>query len=237
MKNISENNVVLITGAANGIGKATAERFAKEGFRIAAVDINEKGLISTVASCRTYGAEAEYFICDVANDKSVAKMSSLVTRRWKRIDIVVHSAAVGRYAPFSELGIKEWEKMLDVNVLGIVRITQNTLEDMVSQGTGRIIILGSRRGLEPARETSAYSTTKAALIGFSRSLAREVFDKGIQVCYIAPGGVKTDFGGVGREEKDPRYLDPETIAESIVHVASTPAGAWIRELTIIPLEL
>ena len=232
-----DKRVVLITGAAAGIGRASAKRLADEGWRIAAVDVNQEGLQTTISYCRSVGAEAEFFVCDITKDKSIAKMYSLLKKRWNTLDTIVHCAGVGRYAPFLDLQIEDWQKMIDINLLGIVRLTQATLGDMLSQGSGRIIILGSRRGLEPAPGTSAYSASKAALVGFSRGLAQEVGSKGIQVCLIAPGGVKTDFGGVPSSEKDSRYLDASTIAESVAHIANTSSGTWIRELTIIPLEL
>lgn len=232
-----DKRVVLITGAAAGIGRATAKRLGGEGWHIAAVDVDKEGLQTTISHCESMGVKAEYFVCDITKDKSVAKMYSLVKKRWNTIDMIVHCAGVGRYAPFLDLQIEDWQEMVDVNLLGIVRITKETLGDMLSQGRGRIIIVGSRRGLEPAPETSAYSASKAALVGFSRGLAQEVRSNGIQICLIEPGGAKTDFGGVPSTDKDSRYLDASTIAESIAHIANSPSGAWIRELTIIPLEL
>lgn len=228
---------VLITGAAAGIGKATAECLAKRNWRIAAVDINEESLKAVVSRCKTLGGDANPFTCDLTDDSSVAKMYSRVKNLMGVADVIVHSAGIGRYAPFLEIDVEEWKKMLEVNLLGIVRLTRLALADMLSLGSGRIIIIGSRRGLEPAPGTSAYSASKAALVGFSRGLAQEVADKGVHICLLAPGGVKTDFGDVPSSEKDSRYLDPNTVAESVAHIAETPPGAWIREMTLLPLGL
>jgi 3-oxoacyl-[acyl-carrier protein] reductase len=232
-----DERVILITGAAAGIGLAAAERLARDGFRIAAVDIDERGLQNVVKRCRSIGTVAEPFVCDITDEAAVMEMYSRVKDHYGAVDILVHSAGVGRYAPFLDLELDEWRSMLEVNLLGIVSLVRVSLEDMLQRGSGRIILVGSRRGLEPAPGTSAYSASKAALIGFARGLALEVAARGIQICLLAPGGVKTDFGGVPHSEKDPRYLDPDTVAESIAYVAGTPPEAWVRELTLLPLGL
>lgn len=237
MDNEIEDRVILISGAAAGIGRAAAERLARDGFRIAALDIDQEGLQSVVARCRSLGADAEPFVCDLTAEAAVADTYAQVKDRWGGVDMLVHSAGVGRYAPFLDLELDDWRRMLDVNLLGAVALVRVSLPDMLQRGSGRLILVGSRRGLEPAPGTSAYSASKAALIGFARGLAEEFATQGIHICLLAPGGVKTDFGGVARAEKDPRYLDPATVAESIAYVASTPPGAWVRELTLLPLGL
>ncbi len=230
-------STVLITGAAAGIGRAATVRFARDGYRLVAVDIDESEVQNAAAHGRALGADCQAFACDITDESAVAAMYQQVKASFEQVDVLVHCAGVGRYAPFLELALDDWRKMLDVNLLGAVVLARVFLQDMLDRKKGRIILVGSRRGLEPAPGTSAYTASKAALLGFARGLACEVAQSGIQICLLAPGGVKTGFGGVPSSEKDPRYLQPETIADSIAYIAATPPGAWVRELTLLPLEL
>jgi NADP-dependent 3-hydroxy acid dehydrogenase YdfG len=173
----------------------------------------------------------------VTSDADLALTLEKVRASFGRIDVLVPAAGIGRYAPFLELGASEWRDMFSVNVLGVVGTIRAVLPTMIERRSGRIVLIGSRRGLEPTSETSAYSGTKAALHGIARSLALEVAKYNIHVCLLCPGGVRTGFRNTPGEDKDARFLDPETIAETVAFIAATPDGAWVRELDILPLGL
>lgn len=223
----------VITGAASGIGRATAVRLAREGYRLALLDMNPDRLEETAQACREAGAEALPLACDVRDDAGVARIFGQVEEAFGAPDLMVLSAGVGRYAPFLDISVEEWATMLDVNIMGVVRCLRAALPGMVARGRGRIVLLGSRRGLEPTGQTNAYSTTKAGLHGLAGSLAEELAPAGLHVCLLCPGGIRTDFRFSGGQ-KDPRFMEAEDIAETIAFMASTPDRAWVRRLDILP---
>jgi NAD(P)-dependent dehydrogenase (short-subunit alcohol dehydrogenase family) len=224
------SRVAVVTGAASGIGLAVAKRLAQEGHELALID-------RVPAPSINAGARSESFVCDVTDDTSLASVFDQIRARFGRIDLLVPAAGIGRYAPFLQIGASEWRDMFAVNVMGVVGSIRGAIPAMVAQGSGRIIVIGSRRGLEPTPDTSAYSATKAALHGLARSLALEVAPHGIHVCLLCPGGVRTGFRDTPGEQKDDRFMDPETIADAVAFMAGTPDGAWVRELDILPLGL
>lgn len=223
----------VISGAASGIGRATAERLARDGYDLALLDLSAERLDDVARDCEQSGARAVSYRCDVRDDAQVATTFETIDRDFGRIDLMVLSAGIGRYAPFMEIGPEEWQAMMDVNVLGAVRCLRGGVPTMVRQKSGRIVLLGSRRGLEPTGSTNAYSTTKAALHGLAGSLAEELSASGIHVCLLCPGGIKTDFRFSGGQ-KDPRFMEAADIADTIAFMASTPDRAWVRRLDMIP---
>ena len=123
--------------------------------------------------------------------------------------------------------------MFETNVMGSVLIARAVLPDMRTRGRGTIVLVGSRRGLEPKSGTTAYSASKAAVLALARALADEVGIAGVKVCYVAPGGTKTGLA----TPKDPRFLEPAAVAEAIAFVCESGADTWVRDLTVLPLGL
>jgi 3-oxoacyl-[acyl-carrier protein] reductase len=227
---------IAVTGAASGIGRALAAKLFQAGANVAAIDISEQGLRELQTMPRAGGA-SRGFVCDVRSDDQVARVMEDIKAWLPSLDSIVHCAGVGRYAPFLELTESDWLQMVEVNLLGAVRLARHALPGMVTRGSGQFVIVGSRRGAEPAVGTSAYSASKAAVAAFARGLALEVSDKGVHVCLVAPGGVRTNFGSVDAAAKDKRFLEPDTIAESVLHILRHRGNAWVRDLTLLPLGL
>lgn len=175
--------------------------------------------------------QVETFLCDLTDDRSAADVFAAVAAA--PVDLLVACAGIGRYAPFLETSAEEWAAMLDVNLLGVVRSIRGVLPGMVKRQTGRIVLLGSRRGLEPTATTAAYSSTKAALHGLARSLSQELAPHGVHVCLLCPGGVRTNFRSPAAE-KDHRFMEPADVAEAVLFMAASPARAWVRELEVLP---
>lgn len=228
---------VLVTGAASGIGRAVTEKFANSGSKVAALDINEVALEASLRPLLGSKKDVRGFGCDVTLESSVQQSTTHIARWLSKIDTLVHCAGVGRYAPFLDLSEQDWERAMQVNVLGVARLTRHILPSMIARGRGQIIIVGSRRGSEPNLGTSSYSASKAAVAAFARALGLEVSDKGIHVCLLAPGGVLTSFGDVGVEKKDARFLNSESVAEAVLYIARHRNNAWLREMTLLPLGL
>jgi NADP-dependent 3-hydroxy acid dehydrogenase YdfG len=225
----------VITGAASGIGRATARRLSATGQTLALLDRSPEPLAAAAAECVGVAQMPAAYPCDVTDGAAVQSTIKEVASRFDGVDNLVLAAGIGRYAPFLETTMEEWSGFLDVNVLGIVRCIRAALPYMVAAGTGRIIILGSRRGMEPGRETAAYSATKAALHGIAGALAQEVGPKGVHVTLLCPGGVRSNFRNIPGETKDERWLEADDIAEAIAYVLAQPPKAWIRQMDLLPL--
>ena len=185
-----ENKVALITGAAVGIGRATALRMAEEGAKLALLDMNAETLASTRKECEALGAETETYICDISDEPVVIETVQKVLEKFGQIDILVNNAAIWRCkTKFLETPSETWRKFFDVNVLGTANVTRAVLPNMVEREYGRIVNVASVVGVYGKGGMCQYSATKAAVINFTHALAREVADKNITVNCISPGTV------------------------------------------------
>lgn len=196
---------VLITGASRGIGRAAAEAFAKAGYDVA-VNYN-KSAETAETLCRElekYSVKALPFQADVADKKAVEKMSAEIEIAMGAVSVLVNNAGIAEQALFTDITEKMWDRMFAVNVKGAYNCTQAVLPKMIHEKYGRIINISSMWGISGASCEVHYSAAKAALIGFTKALAKEVGLSGITVNCIAPGVIDTDMNG---------HLSPETISE------------------------
>ncbi len=185
-----KNRVALVTGAAVGIGRAAAIKLASEGASVALLDLNEEKLAQVKAEIEKNGGKAVALKCDVSNDSEVNVVFSKAKAALGKIDILVNNAALWRcWAPFMETPVDDWKKFFDVNVMGVVYCTRAALPDMIEANYGRIINVASVAGVYGNANMVHYSATKGALISMTKSLAKEVADKGITVNSISPGSV------------------------------------------------
>lgn len=231
------NKIAVITGSAGGIGKATAKVFIRENVEgIAIVDYNYE------AACKTaeeLGPKAFPVKCDVSNYESVQAAVAQVMERFGRIDILVNNAGITRDAIFHKMTVQQWEQVINTNLNGVFYWTHSVYPQMRNNNYGRIINLSSTavRG-NPGQ--CNYSATKAALIGFTASLAKEGGRKNITVNCVAPGATQTEMYDKVPEEirqamiaSNPmqRLGQPQEIGEVIAFLASERAsflsGQWI----------
>jgi len=223
---------IILTGAASGIGRATAEQLAARSRVLALVDVQAESLHQVVATCKKHSPRSRGFVCDVADQSSVERAYKAIREELGAAGILINCAGIGRFAPFLEIETGEWERMFRVNVMGAVFFTRAALPSMLAAGEGLIINVSSRMAIDPHPNTTAYAASKAAILAFSKALAMEVKDRGIKVTLLAPGGAKTNIA----TPKHEGYLEPRTIAEAIVYVTeNTAKNAWVRDLTILPL--
>ena len=231
------NKIAVITGSAGGIGKATAKVFIRENIEgIAIVDYNYE------AACKTaeeLGPKAFPVKCDVSNYESVQAAVAQVMERFGRIDILVNNAGITRDAIFHKMTVQQWEQVINTNLNGVFYWTHSVYGQMRENNYGRIINLSSTavRG-NPGQ--CNYSATKAALIGFTASLAKEGGRKNITVNSVAPGATQTEMYDKVPEEirqamiaSNPmqRLGQPQEIGEVVAFLASERAsflsGQWI----------
>ena len=223
---------IILTGAASGIGRATAQALAAKGHTLALVDVNAQMLNEVAGVCQRTSARTRGFTCDVTDQAAVTRTWQQIRGEFGGIATLINCAGIGRFAPFLEIEPAEWLRMFHVNVMGAVHLTRAVLPDMLAAGEGLIINVSSRMAIDPHPTTTAYAASKAALHAFSKSLAMEVKDRGIKVTFLAPGGTKTNIA----TPKHEGYLEPSAIADAIVYITENSAkNVWVRDLVVLPL--
>jgi NAD(P)-dependent dehydrogenase (short-subunit alcohol dehydrogenase family) len=189
--NSIKNKIVLITGAAGGLGREFALTFAKMGAKVAVADINTEGVAETV---KLIGKHAAAFTVNVANEISTQKLAADVVKKWGRIDVLINNAAI--YAglqrkPFYEIEESEWDKVMNVNLKGTWLVSKSVVPCMQKTG-GKIINISSATVMSGSPNWSHYVTSKAGVIGLTRTMAKELGDFNITVNAIAPGFTLTE---------------------------------------------
>ena len=184
------NKVALITGAAVGIGRATAIVMAQKGATLVLVDINGETLDELKKELKQYTDKLLSFICDVSDEAAVYRVVEESLKTFGKIDILVNNAALWRCrTPFVETPTDEWKRFIDINVMGTVYFTKAVLPSMLENSWGRVINVASVAGVYGNANMVHYSATKGAVIAFTRALAKEVTDKGVLVNSVSPGSV------------------------------------------------
>jgi 3-oxoacyl-[acyl-carrier protein] reductase len=185
-----ENKVAVITGAAVGIGKGVAVKFALEGAKVVAIDINKEKLEALKNEIEKGGGSVLTLVCDVSDEKAVNEAFDIVRRQLGKINILVNNAALWRdTCSFVDSTTELWKRYLDINIMSVVYCTRAALTDMIESGWGRIINVASVAGVYGNAKMVHYSATKGALISMTKALAKEVAEKGIIVNAVSPGSV------------------------------------------------
>ena len=193
-----DGRVVVVTGGGHGIGKAYCRGAAAEGARIVVAEIDRDAAQQTAEAIeREYGAESLAVPSDVADEASAREMAAKTLERFGRIDVLVNNAAVFATIPISrvpieEITVEEWDRVMAVNLRGIFLTCKAVLPAMKRQGSGKIINISSGTAFNGSPTRIHYVTSKAGVIGFTRTLAREVGPHGINVNAIAPGSTLSE---------------------------------------------
>ena len=228
-----QDKAVLITGGANGIGKATAILFAKHGAKLMIADYDEEEGLETVKALRSLGSEAEFVKANVANMHDVHQMVDATVSRFARIDVLVNNAGITRDGFLVKLDPGQWEQVVSVNLTGVFYCTQAAARVMLPQGSGVILNAASVVGLYGNIGQTNYSATKSGVIGMTKTWAKELGPKGIRVNAVAPGFIVT-----GMTEKVPdkilatmvektplrRLGQPADVANAYLYLASDEAS-------------
>ena len=184
------NKTAVVTGAAMGIGRATATLLAQGGANVALVDMNAEKLEIVKKELSDYADHIVTFVCDISDLTSVNEVIAQVNERFGGIDILVNNAALWRcWAPFLETPLEDWERFINVNVMGVVYFTRAVLGQMIEKKYGRVINVASVAGVYGNANMAHYSATKGAVISLTKALAKEVSHLGITVNAVSPGSV------------------------------------------------
>jgi len=229
-----EDRTVFVTGAASGLGRATARPFAAEGARVFGLDVGADGLGETIAGIRTAGGRAEAATCDVADGAAVRAAVAQAVAAFGGLDVLVNAAGVGRSLRVEEIEDAEWQRVLSVNLTGPFNTTKAALPHLLAS-RGNIVNVASTAGMRGQAYSAHYAASKAGLINFTRSVALELVSRGVRANCIAPAGIVSPFikNFQPRPDFEPslvayysppiphRLSQPEDVAKTILFLASS----------------
>lgn len=233
-----EGKVAIVTGAASGIGKATAEVFAKQGAKVVVADINLTDAEKVAAGITESGGKAIAVKADVANARDIEAMIALAVSEYETLDILVNNAGImDNFEPAGDIEDAKWERVFSVNTDGVMLGTREALKIFREKKKGSIINISSIGGLYGSRAGAAYTASKHAVNGFTKNTGYMYANEGIRCNAIAPGAVETNIGstmtainefGMGRMQPgmalNPRMGQPEEIAQVALFLASDEAS-------------
>jgi len=230
--------VAVVTGAAQGIGRRTAEVLAQAGFAVALVDI--QSVDAAASAVEAYARPAMRLVGDVAGEPFVETVASQVIERFGRVDCVVNNAGVSSIVAAEQIELAEWRRVMDVNLLGPFLVSREVGRHMLRQGMGSIVNVASVAGLLGIGRRAAYNASKHGLIGLTRSLAAEWGGRGVRVNAVCPGWVKTPMDEAAMsageyEDRDivgripmGRFATENDVAQAILFLADPDRSGFVN---------
>jgi NAD(P)-dependent dehydrogenase (short-subunit alcohol dehydrogenase family) len=238
MTMVSTDRVAIVTGAAQGIGKRTAEILAERGYRLALSDLRSPA--ETLRAIDAHGADAIEFLGDITDEHVVSRLTAAVQDRWGRADVLVNNAGISMIAPAESLSAADYRRVLEVNLVAPFLLAKAFGAMMLSQRSGSIVNVSSVAGLVGVADRAAYNASKHGLIGLTRTLAAEWGGRGVRVNAVCPGWVKTEMDvadQVGGSYTDAditsrvpmaRFATPDDIAKAIAFLADPQESGFVN---------
>jgi 3-oxoacyl-[acyl-carrier protein] reductase len=230
--------VALVTGAGSGIGRAIAEKLARDGERVVVNDLREEGAEEVAAGIREAGGEAASAPGDVSDPAAVQKIVETAREAFGPVEVLVNNAGFLQQKRFEDLTVDDFDRMISVHLRGTFLCTSAVLPEMLSAGGGIIINVASQLGQIGGVELCHYSAAKAGIIGLTKSLAREVSQRGVRVNAVAPGPINTELVlGLSEEWRNNkaaelplgRFGEPREVAETVSFLASDGATLYVGQ--------
>ncbi|MBY0223404.1 3-ketoacyl-ACP reductase [Sporosarcina aquimarina] len=231
-----KGKVAFITGAARGIGKATAIALAKEGVTVGLLARTESTLQEVATEIETFGVKAAYATADVSSKEQVEAAIASLTADLGAADILINNAGIATFGSVLDMEPEEWKKIIDVNLMGTYYVSHAVLPQLIEKNGGDIITISSTNGLNGAATSSAYSASKFGVIGFTESLAQEVRRNNIRVSALTPSTVATDLAmelSLIKENDDSKLIQAEDIAEVIVNQLKLNPRIYVKAASFI----
>ena len=232
-----EGRVAIVTGAAQGIGRAIAEKLKEEGASVAAVDLNREGAQSVAAALDGLAIEA-----DISSEPDAQRMAAETLARYGKIDVLVHAAAIVPFIPWDEVDFAYWRRIISVNLDGAYLVSRAVEAPMREAGYGRIVHIASNAFMAGTPNMGPYLAAKGGVIGLTRALATELGKYGITANAVAPGITRTEgalatphreaFDFVQALQAIPRHGLPADIAPAAAFLASEESG-WITGQVLV----
>jgi NAD(P)-dependent dehydrogenase (short-subunit alcohol dehydrogenase family) len=238
-----QDKVAIITGAASGIGKASAITFGREGAKVMCADVNADGAEAVARQIADTGGEAASVKVDVVVEADVQRMIQDTVARWGRLDVIYNNAGVGVGNPVTQVSIEEWDRIIDINLRGVFFGTKYAILEMLKTGGGAIVNTASDAGLMGTPMLSAYCASKGGVVMFTKATAAEWARMGIRVNCVCPGVIKTPildpmimmgkaagateeqlWARLGKAHPIGRIGMPEEVAEAVAWLASDRAS-------------
>ena len=232
------SRAVLVTGAGSGIGRAIAEKLAKDGERVVVNDLKGETADEVVARIKESGGEAAAVPGDVSDPESVQRIVEAARVAYGPPEILVNNAGFLQQKRFVDLTVEDFDRMIAVHLRGTFLCTSVVLPDMLSRGSGIIVNVASQLGQIGGIELCHYSAAKAGIIGLTKSLAREVSAQGVRVNAVAPGPINTELVlGLSDEWRDAksaelplgRFGEPHEVAETVAFLVSDGAALYVGQ--------
>ncbi|MEO4053018.1 3-ketoacyl-ACP reductase [Solibacillus sp. CAU 1738] len=231
-----QGKVAFVTGAARGIGKATALHLAKEGVNVGLLARTEETLKEVASEIESLGVKVAYATADVSSKEQVEAAIASLTNDLGPADILINNAGIATFGTVMEMDPQEWKQIIDTNLMGTYYVTRAVLPQLIEKNGGDIINISSTNGLGGAATSSAYSASKFAVIGFTESLAQEVRRNNIRVSALTPSTVATDLAvdlSLIKENDESKFMQPEDIAEFIVNQLKLNPRIYVKTASFI----
>lgn len=224
----------VITGGSRGIGRAAALKLAEAGLSIAIIyHSDDEAASSLIKQLHDAGTDAECYKCDVASFEETQKTAKEIKKRFGHVDVLVNNAGISQIKLLIDQSEEDWDRIMDVNAKGVFNCCRHFLHDMLQRRSGRIINISSMWGITGASCEAAYSASKAAVIGFTKALAKEAGPSGVTVNCVAPGVIATDMNAELSQSDMKSLCDeiplmrigtPEEAAAAVAFLASDEAS-------------
>lgn len=210
---------VFITGGASGLGRALAEAYARDGAKVCIGDINLDRCADTLAALKARGAEAHALTCNVTDEADLVAAADWLKQNWGGVDLVFNNAGVADAGGIDEMPLADWQWMIDINLLGVVRGCKVFTPLLKAQGSGHLVNTASMAGLIHPPMMSAYNATKAAVVALSETLQAELYAHGIRVSVVCPAFFRTNLA------ESVRTANPDMARLTTKLINKSPIGA------------
>jgi NAD(P)-dependent dehydrogenase (short-subunit alcohol dehydrogenase family) len=232
----------LVTGAAQGVGLATATLLAERGYAVLLTDVQP--LDATVARLRSAGHEVEGLSGDVSSESFAQELGAHVAAVHGALDVIVNNAGISCIVPAEDTTVAQWQRVMDVNLLGPFLLCKHLGAQMLARGRGSIVNIASIAGLRGVSHRAAYNASKHGLIGLTHTLAAEWGGRGVRVNAICPGWIKTEMDeadqGPGNYSDDDiknrvpmaRFASPRDVAEAVAFLADAGLSGFVNGVSL-----